>query len=225
MIVGCALDWQNAVGSLTDYPAIGHPGPLPQHQARLLGGPDRVDALPLERIDYVWDEFRDQQFGNRLDQPPSTYARGRVFGCLFDDQTGLRNRDAIGMDQICYETDYPHAQATWPTARRLGRLCAKAGLSDRRSTSWPGAMPTLRTAAVRHHPKVGSRASGPVISELGREPRARLGPPSAARTLPMAMAGLSDETTPSPRNGLWQAEAVDAGGGELVEVDRLAEPI
>ena len=131
MIVGCALDWQNAVGSLTDYLLSGTLARFPN--IKLAYSEGQIGWMPytLERIDYVWDEFPDEQFGNRLDQPPSTYTRGRVFGCLFDDPTGLRNRDAIGMDQICYETDYPHAQATWPhTHEVFGRLCAKAGLSD-----------------------------------------------------------------------------------------------
>jgi predicted TIM-barrel fold metal-dependent hydrolase len=131
MIVGCALDWQNAVGSLTDYLLSGTLARFPN--IKLAYSEGQIGWMPytLERIDFVWAEFPDEQFGNRLDQPPSTYARGRVFGCLFDDPTGLRNRDAIGMDQICYETDYPHAQATWPhTHEVFGRLCAKAGLSD-----------------------------------------------------------------------------------------------
>jgi predicted TIM-barrel fold metal-dependent hydrolase len=132
MIVGCALDWQNAVGSLTDYLLSGTMARFPN--LKLAYSEGQVGWMPytLERIDFVWDEFRDEQFGNRLDQPPSTYARGRVFGCLFDDPIGLKNRDAIGMEQLTYETDYPHAQATWPhTVDVFSRLVAKAGLNER----------------------------------------------------------------------------------------------
>ena len=131
MIVGCALDWQNAVGSLTDYLLSGTLERFPN--IKLAYSEGQIGWMPytLERIDYVWDEFRDEQFGNRLSQPPSTYARGRVYGCLFYDEAGLKNRDLIGMDQICYETDYPHAQATWPnTMDVFSRLCAKTGLND-----------------------------------------------------------------------------------------------
>jgi predicted TIM-barrel fold metal-dependent hydrolase len=130
MIVGCALDWQNAVGSLTDYLLSATMARFPG--LKLAYSEGQVGWMPytLERIDKVWAEFPGEEFGNRLSMPPSTYARGRVFGCIFDDDTGLRNRDVIGMDQSCFETDYPHAQATWPnTAECFERLCARAGRS------------------------------------------------------------------------------------------------
>ncbi len=56
---------------------------------------------------------------------------GRIYGCMFDDATGLRNRDVIGMDQICFETDYPHADSTFPHSKEvLTKICAQAGRSD-----------------------------------------------------------------------------------------------
>ncbi len=38
----------------------------------------------------------------------------RVYGCIFDDLHGLASRDAIGMEQIMFETDYPHSDSTFP---------------------------------------------------------------------------------------------------------------
>ena len=85
----------------------------------------------LERADKLWEERSDNAFGTSLKRPPSSYVPGRIYGCIFDDETGLANRHVIGMDQICFETDYPHADSTFPhsedTARRI---CEKAGLSD-----------------------------------------------------------------------------------------------
>jgi predicted TIM-barrel fold metal-dependent hydrolase len=131
MIVGCALDWQNAVGSLTDYLLSATMERFPNLKLAYSEGQAGWMPYILERIDKVWAEFPGAEFGNRLSNPPSEYARGRVFACIFDDETGLRNRDVIGMDQICFETDYPHAQATWPnTSDCFDRLCSKAGLSD-----------------------------------------------------------------------------------------------
>ena len=54
-----------------------------------------------------------------------------MYGCIFDDEIGLRNRDVVGMDQICFETDYPHADSTFPRSKEVAEeICAKAGLSD-----------------------------------------------------------------------------------------------
>ena len=57
--------------------------------------------------------------------------RGRVvFGCIFDDQHGLNSRDAVGMSSILFETDYPHADGTWPHSREVAhRLCQTAGMN------------------------------------------------------------------------------------------------
>ena len=38
----------------------------------------------------------------------------QVYACFFDDLTGLAARDVIGIDQITFETDYPHQDSTWP---------------------------------------------------------------------------------------------------------------
>ena len=55
--------------------------------------------------------------------------RGRVYGCIFDDSHGLKSRDEIGLDQILFESDYPHANGTWPNTRSVAhRLCTAAGM-------------------------------------------------------------------------------------------------
>lgn len=52
-------------------------------------------------------------------------------GCFIDDLTGLRNRDAIGIDSITWECDYPHSDSTWPTGPEvLWKSLQAAGLSD-----------------------------------------------------------------------------------------------
>jgi hypothetical protein len=54
-----------------------------------------------------------------------------VYGCIFDDETGLANRDRIGMSQICFETDYPHADSTFPRSEEVAEeICTAAGLND-----------------------------------------------------------------------------------------------
>ena len=53
----------------------------------------------------------------------------QVFGCIFDDLHGLRSRDEVGLEHILFESDYPHANGTWPDSRRRAwELSSKAGL-------------------------------------------------------------------------------------------------
>jgi predicted TIM-barrel fold metal-dependent hydrolase len=130
-IIGSSLDWLNAMGSMLDYVFSGTLERFPT--LKLAYSEGQVGWMPyiMERADKKWAEFHGEDFGNTLPEPPSTYLRGRVFGCVFDDDTGLRNRDVIGMDRICYETDYPHAQATFPNTKKIAtEMCERAGLGD-----------------------------------------------------------------------------------------------
>ena len=70
-------------------------------------------------------------FGVNLPDAPSSYIAGRVFFCIFDDEVGLANRDRIGMDQLTFEVDFPHADTTWPHTKKVATdICAKAGLTQ-----------------------------------------------------------------------------------------------
>ena len=66
----------------------------------------------LERADSIWSKevWAVQQ---QLPEPPSHYMR-QVYGAFFDDRAGLEARDTIGVDQLTFETDYPHQDSTWP---------------------------------------------------------------------------------------------------------------
>lgn len=55
----------------------------------------------------------------------------RIYGCVFDDHHGLVSRDIVGMSQIMFETDYPHADSTYPNSRQVAeKLIANAGLNE-----------------------------------------------------------------------------------------------
>lgn len=130
-IISSTLTFQNAMGSLCDYMFSGTLERFAHLTIAYSEG--QVGWMPyiLERADKLWEERSDNSFGTSLAEPPSSYIPGRVYGCIFDDSTGLRNRDVIGMDQICFETDYPHADSTFPHSKEtLTKICQEAELSD-----------------------------------------------------------------------------------------------
>jgi len=68
----------------------------------------------LERADSIWSKGDVwSPVAGRLPRPPSTYM-SQIFGCFYDDQFGLGAREVLGIDQITFETDYPHMDSTWP---------------------------------------------------------------------------------------------------------------
>jgi uncharacterized OB-fold protein/predicted TIM-barrel fold metal-dependent hydrolase len=72
----------------------------------------------LERADYVWERHRWYQDVDRSVRPSELF-RDHVFGCFISDRSGLRDRYAIGVDQIMWESDYPHADSNFPLARKV----------------------------------------------------------------------------------------------------------
>ena len=113
--VRVALTAINAQMSMTDWLLSGVLARYPKLKIAYSEG--QIGWMPyvLERVDNV---FRKSRAWANLDpaitEPPSTYAAGRIFGCFFEDNHGLASRDAIGIDQITFETDYPHQDSTWP---------------------------------------------------------------------------------------------------------------
>ena len=81
----------------------------------------------LERMDSVW---RDGVGGVDLPTAPSEQVKGRVWSCVFDDLTGLKNRHEIGIEMIVFETDYPHSDGTFPHSRKVAHeLFSQAGMN------------------------------------------------------------------------------------------------
>jgi predicted TIM-barrel fold metal-dependent hydrolase len=117
---------QNAQGSLCDWVFSGSLARFPS--LKIAYAESQVGWMPfqLERMDSVW---RDGVGGVDLPIAPSEQVRGRVFGCVFDDLVGLRSRDWVGLEQILFETDYPHSDGTFPHSRKVAHgLFAAAGM-------------------------------------------------------------------------------------------------
>ena len=130
-IVSSVLTFANAMGSLLDFVFSGTLARFPNLTIAYSEG--QVGWMPyvLERMDKLWLERSDNAFGSSLTEPPTTYIRDRVIGCIFDDESGLEARDRIGMDTICFETDYPHADSTFPHSEKVARdICTQAGLDE-----------------------------------------------------------------------------------------------
>lgn len=128
LAVSMSLNAQNAQGSVCDWVfsrTLERFGSL-----KLAYAESQVGWMPFqfERMDGVWHE---QVGGIDLPNPPSSYVKGRVFGCIFDDLHGLRSRDEIGMEHIIFECDFPHPNGSFPNSRRRAwELCTQARMNE-----------------------------------------------------------------------------------------------
>jgi predicted TIM-barrel fold metal-dependent hydrolase len=83
----------------------------------------------LERIDDVWEDNQGWAQTKHIPEPPSTYFHRNMWVSFFKDQTGINNRDVIGVDRITFETDYPHSDSTWPDTQQVAAKLLD-GLTD-----------------------------------------------------------------------------------------------
>ena len=116
--VGSTLTFANSCYSLVDWLMSGVFTRFPTLTIAYSEG--QIGWLPyvLNRADTVWEENRG--WGGVADtvlELPSELFRKHVYGCFFDDAHGLRNLDEIGVDNVTYESDYPHSDSTWPNTR------------------------------------------------------------------------------------------------------------
>jgi predicted TIM-barrel fold metal-dependent hydrolase len=71
----------------------------------------------LERTDSTWERHRYYQPID-FDARPSDLFRKHFWTCFIDDEHGLKNLDAIGVDHVMMESDFPHSDSNWPNSRK-----------------------------------------------------------------------------------------------------------
>ena len=112
--VALTLTFGNAMASLTDWLFSGKLEQFPN--LRLAYSEGQIGWLPyvLERADDVWESTAPgpasrtpSRTAEHLLLPPDV----RFF---FRDRHGLASLDEVGVDNITFETDYPHSDAPWP---------------------------------------------------------------------------------------------------------------
>ena len=128
--VGSTLTFGNAMSSMADWMFSGWLAKFPN--LKLAYSEGQIGWIPyiLERADRVWEENRG--WGGVSDivkEPPSTYYYQSIYACFFADQYGLENIEKVGPNNVCFETDYPHSDSTWPHSREVA-MKMMDGLSD-----------------------------------------------------------------------------------------------
>jgi predicted TIM-barrel fold metal-dependent hydrolase len=120
--VGSTLTFGNAMSSLADWLFSGWLVRLPE--LRIAYSEGQIGWIPyiLERADKVWEQNRAWGgVADKVPEPPSSYYYRQVYGCFFDDDHGLDSLDKVGIDNITFETDYPHSDSTWPHTLEMAK--------------------------------------------------------------------------------------------------------
>lgn len=72
--------------------------------------------------DYTAGQYTSRARTRKIVDPditPSMLFRDHVFGCIMDDPVGIANIERIGIDNVMFETDFPHSDGSWPDCLKL----------------------------------------------------------------------------------------------------------
>jgi predicted TIM-barrel fold metal-dependent hydrolase len=116
--VKVVMIFNNSAMSLVDYLSSGLLSRFPN--LKLFFAEAQMGWIPyvLERADdlFVRERWR---FPDSVIEPPSTYYRHHVFSCFYSDPAGVAQLERVGVDQVMFETDYPHGSGTWPRSKAI----------------------------------------------------------------------------------------------------------
>jgi predicted TIM-barrel fold metal-dependent hydrolase len=116
--IGATMIFTNSAASMLDYLMSDVLKTFPN--LKLLYAECQIGWIPyvLERADDIW---RTHLWSHKTAHPelPSTYYKDRIYSCFFKDEVGVLMLDRIGVDQVCFETDYPHQDGTWPKSKQV----------------------------------------------------------------------------------------------------------
>jgi predicted TIM-barrel fold metal-dependent hydrolase len=118
--VQVTLSFNYSLISLSDYLFSGVFARFPTLKIAYSEGQMGWIPFLLQRADDVWLEHRGWAgVGDALVDPPSAYFRRNVFACFFRDPVGVELIDQVGVDNVTFETDYPHTDTTWPHTKKV----------------------------------------------------------------------------------------------------------
>jgi predicted TIM-barrel fold metal-dependent hydrolase len=136
----------NGMVTAADWLWAGIPWRFPKLQIAFSEGGIGWVPMLMDRIDWVLTHsatglgaWKDP------DRSPVEAMRESFWFCAIDPGSAIALRDRIGVDRICIETDYPHADSTWPDSQALA-ADALDGLTDDEITAvtWRNAAELFR---------------------------------------------------------------------------------
>jgi predicted TIM-barrel fold metal-dependent hydrolase len=116
--VGPINFFSNTAQSLTDWIMSGALARFPDLKVAFSEGQAGWVPYLMERMDVMWKNGNANHEVRLLPDRPSSFLRN-VYFCIYDDIVGLSFIDLLGENNVCFETDYPHPDGTFPDSRAV----------------------------------------------------------------------------------------------------------
>ena len=146
--VGATLFQVQSLVSCSEWLWAGVPMRYPGIKIAMSEGGIGWVPMMMDRLDFMMTQsghgrnFWKEMAGSTL---PSEIISRNFWFCMIDDPTTIEVRDRIGIEHIMLETDYPHADSTWPDSQAFAqRTLSKLPIEDQRKIAYGNAAKLFR---------------------------------------------------------------------------------
>jgi predicted TIM-barrel fold metal-dependent hydrolase len=109
--LGATLFSAVSLNACAEWVWSGYPLRMPKLKIVMSEGGIGWVAMLLDRLDNIIDR---SGYGLGWDQRPADVLKRNFSFCTIDDPSTIDTRHRIGIENIMFETDYPHGDGTWP---------------------------------------------------------------------------------------------------------------
>lgn len=109
------LQFANSYASMADFVFSGVLDRFPSLKLAYSEGQAGWMPYALERMDHAYKHHTWALGEHRIKELPSTYIRRNMYGCIFADRHAIKHAAEIGVDNLMFEVDFPHADGPYPS--------------------------------------------------------------------------------------------------------------
>ena len=114
--LGATMFGQLSMSACAEWLWSGYPLKYPNLKITMSEGGIGWVAMLLDRLDNIVDR---SGYGMGWDIRPSEVLKRNFWFCTLDDPSTIVTRHRIGIENIMFETDYPHGDGTWPDTQKV----------------------------------------------------------------------------------------------------------
>nr|BFE55575.1 amidohydrolase family protein [Dactylosporangium thailandense] len=113
-VVATTLQFSNSYASMADFIFSGVLDRFPALKLAYSEGQAGWLPYAMERMDHAYTHHTWGHGEVKMQELPSTYIRRNMYGCIFADRHAIEQAHRIGIDNLMFEVDFPHADGPYP---------------------------------------------------------------------------------------------------------------
>lgn len=108
------MQFANSYASMADFVFSGVLDRFPRLKLAYSEGQAGWIPYAMERMDHAYTHHTWALGEQQIKELPSTYIRRNMYACIFADKHAIHNAHQIGVDNMMFEVDFPHADGPYP---------------------------------------------------------------------------------------------------------------